>query len=162
MFLNLGLTLIAIILISSIISGAPFIPSKRRAVGDMVTLANAKTGDKVVDLGAGDGRLLIAFAKIGIEVHGYEINPLLVLWARYQIHKQGLTNLVFIHWRSFWSVNLSGFDIVAVYGIKWIMGRLENKLQKELHSGARVVSNLYAFPTWEPAQKFRSVYLYKR
>ena len=160
--LNLVLTFIAIILISSIVSGAPFVPSKHRAVGDMVSLANAKTGDKIADLGAGDGRLLIAFAKMGVEAHGYEINPFLVLWARYKVKKLGLTNLVFMHWKSFWGVNLSGFNIVAVYGIKWIMGRLENKLQVELHPGARIVSNLYPFPTWEPAEKFRSVYLYKR
>ncbi|MBU4142330.1 hypothetical protein KKE99_05680, partial [Patescibacteria group bacterium] len=62
--------------------GAPYVPIPKNGLDKMVEFANIKFGQKAVDLGSGDGRIMIAMAKAGAIVHGYEINPLLVWWTQ--------------------------------------------------------------------------------
>lgn len=69
---------------------APYAPSVKNRLDAMLDLANIQPGDKAVDLGSGDGRVVIAMAQAGAEAHGYEINPWLVLWSRYAIRRAGL------------------------------------------------------------------------
>ena len=70
--------------------GAPYIPSGEKEVDKIISLAKIKPGDRVVDLGSGDGRIVIGFAKQGTEAHGYEVNPILVLWSKLKILFSGL------------------------------------------------------------------------
>jgi len=142
--------------------GAIFVSSKEEKIKKIIELAEIKSGEKAADLGAGDGRLVIALAKKGAEAHGYEINPLLVWQARRNINKAGLGGKAFIHWKNFWREDLSRFDIIIVYGIGYIMKKLEEKLRKELKNNARVVSNAFCFPTWPQIKKEDGVYLYRK
>ena len=145
-----------------IVWGAPFDPSDRETVKKMVALANIQPCKKAADLGSGDGRVVIALAKAGAEAHGYEINPLLVWWARRNIRKAGLTDKASIHWKSFWRENFVSFDAITVFGVNYIMKDLEKKLRKELKTNARVVSNTWPFPTWSHSLKEGNVYLYEQ
>lgn len=140
--------------------GAFFVPTKRTHVSRIMGILNLKPGEKVVDLGSGDGRLLIALAEAGAEAHGYEHNPLLVARSKFALKKRGLEGKAFVHMENFWNADLSSFDGVVIYGISYIMPKLEKKLRAELRPGARVVSNAFKFPSWEPAAKDRGVYLY--
>ena len=140
--------------------GAIYVPSTGKRIKKMISIVDSRPGEKAADLGAGDGRLVVALAQKGIEAHGYEINPMLVWRARRNINKAGLKGKAFIHWRNFWNENLSNFDIIIVYGISFIMKKLEKKLNKEIKNNTRVVSNAYSFPTWTPTKKEESVYLY--
>lgn len=142
--------------------GAFFASSKQRIVETMILLSDIKSGDKAIDLGSGDGRLVIALAKGGIEAHGYEINPFLVWLSKKNIKHAGLTDKAFIHWKNFWLVDFSEFNVVTVYGISYMMKRLEAKLKKDLKTGARVVSNYFIFPDWPYSKKENNVYLYKK
>lgn len=142
--------------------GAIFVPTKQAQVKKIIEIANIKPGEKAADLGAGDGRLVIALAKSGAEAHGYEINPLLVRLARKNIRKEKVTDKAFIHWRNFWRQDLSDFDVITVYGMNHVMKRLETKLKKELKMNAKVVSNGFEFPSWQPFKKEDNIYLYIR
>ena len=142
--------------------GASYVSSKEDKIKKMIELAAIQSGEKAADLGAGDGRLVIALAKKGIETHGYEINPILVWQARRNVNKAKLKGKAFIHWKNFWNEDLSIFDIITVYGIGYIMKKLERKLRKELRNNARIVSNGFCFPTWPQIKKEGSVYLYKK
>jgi len=142
--------------------GAPFLASTESRVEKIVELADVKKGKLAADLGSGDGRIVIAFAKAGVEAHGYEINPLLVLWARYRVRRAGLSGRAFIHWKSFWRQNFSKFDIIAIYGIPYIMRGLESKLKKEIKQNARIVSGTFTFPTWRYSKEDGEVYLYEK
>ncbi|MDH5770984.1 MAG: methyltransferase domain-containing protein [Candidatus Bathyarchaeota archaeon] len=156
------LFLLGFFIVPLIVWGAPFDTSDRETVKKMVALANIQPCKKAADLGSGDGRVVIALAKAGAEAHGYEINPLLVWWARRNIRKAGLTDKASIHWKSFWRENFVSFDAITVFGVNYIMKDLEKKLRKELKTNARVVSNTWPFPTWSHSRKEGNVYLYEQ
>lgn len=140
--------------------GAIYVPTQKAKVEKMVELADIKPGEKAADLGAGDGRLVIALAKAGAQAHGYEINPWLVRLARKNIHRERLEGKAFIHWKNFWQEDFSNFDVVTIYGMRHLMRRLEKKLKKELKPKARVVSNSFQFPSWPKSKKEDDICLY--
>jgi Protein-L-isoaspartate carboxylmethyltransferase len=80
-----------------VLRGAPYIPTKREGVIKMLKLARVRPGCKALDIGSGDGRLVIALAQAGAEAHGCEINPVLVWWSRRKIKAAGLEGRAFIH-----------------------------------------------------------------
>ncbi len=127
-----------------IIRGAIYFPTSTRSVETMLRFAEIRSGDKVVDLGSGDGRILIAAAKAGAEAVGYEINPILVRRSRRAIARAGISATVY--WESFWRADLSQFDVVIVYGIPYIMKDLQKKLERELQPGTKIISNAFTFP----------------
>jgi cyclopropane fatty-acyl-phospholipid synthase-like methyltransferase len=151
-----------------IIRGAIYFPTSPRSVEIMLRLADVKAGDKLVDLGSGDGRILIAAAKAGAEAVGYEINPVLVRRSRRAIARAGVDAIddagkpgnAIVHWEDFWRVDFSPFDVVIVYGIPYIMKDLQNKLERELRPGTKIISNAFTFPGWEPMAQERKIMLY--
>jgi 16S rRNA A1518/A1519 N6-dimethyltransferase RsmA/KsgA/DIM1 with predicted DNA glycosylase/AP lyase activity len=142
--------------------GAPYVPTHPKSIEHMLGFARPAPGEKAADIGSGDGRLLIALGRAGVEAHGYEINPLLVLLSRWRIRRAGLSDKAFVHWRNFWAVDFSEFQIVTVFGIGHIMRPLETKLQKELPVGARVISNIFPFPNWHPDDALDGILLYTK
>lgn len=152
-----------------IIRGAIYFPTSPRSVREMLALADPKPGDRVVDLGSGDGRILIAFAERGASAVGYEINPVLVWRSRGAIARAGFGDegkngggSAVVHWESFWNADLSQFDTVIVYGIPYIMRGLQRKLERELHPGAKIISNAFQFPGWTPVATEQKIFLYVR
>lgn len=158
--LSCFLAILAILFLLPIFQGAPFIPTDKKKLPTIIKLAGIKSGQKIVDLGSGDGRLVIALAKAGAEAHGYEINPFLVWWSRYKIKRAGLKEKAFVHQKGFWRANLQPFDLVVLFGIGHIMEKLEKKLKKELKPGAKVVSNCFTFPNWQHSIKEGPILLY--
>lgn len=145
---------------TGIFKGAPFVPTDRQTLETMIRITQIKPGERLADLGSGDGRILIAAARAGAVAHGYEINPFLILWSLYKIRKAGVADRAFVHWKSFWRADYSNFDIVMLFGITSIMKKLGLKLKAELRPGSRVISNTFQFPEWEP-EKVQNVFVYK-
>lgn len=141
-------------------TGAIFMPTPDEEVVTIISLLGIQLGEKAIDLGSGDGKLVIALAKAGAKVEGYEINPFLVWVSRRNIKKAGLTDNAVIYQKDFWEIDFSPFSIVTLYGVPYIMNKLEAKLKKELKPGARVASNYFGFSSWAPLQKEKNVYLY--
>ena len=167
-FLGIALLLLllttAAILVVSSITNAPYLPSDKKSVAEMVRLANVRPGEKMVDLGSGDGRIVIAMAKVGAEAHGYELNLFLVWWSRHKIKQEGLSGKVFVHWKSFWHEDLGRFQIVTMFTIPHFMARLAKKMRRELRPGARFISNGAPLPGWQYKEKNEKegIYLYQQ
>src|SRR5271157_336594 len=125
--------------ISSCLFGAPFQPSSNRALKNIMELAKLKKGQKMADLGSGDGKIVIEFAKRGAEAHGFEINLILVWISRLRIKRLGLQDKAFIHWKNFFKQDFSDFDIITSFQIVYLMPGLEVKLKKELRKGAKII-----------------------
>lgn len=155
------LVIIAYLLVY-LMRGAIYLPSHTGAVEQMVQALSIKPGDQVVDLGSGDGRIVIAMAKAGAVATGYEVNPLLIWISRKNAATSKVLDRVTFVRKSFWRVNFSNVQCVTVFGMTHIMKELEEKLMKELPVGARVVSNGFPFPAWKGEKVAQGVYLYHR
>lgn len=149
-------------IIPMLLLGAFFAPTSKETVEKIISLSDIKLGEKAIDLGSGDGRLVIALAEAGAEAEGYEINPILVWLSKRNIKKSGLKNRAFVYYKNFWKEDFSKFNVVIVFGISYMMKKLEKKLKKELKPGARVVSNYFIFPEWKYSKKQGNVYLYEK
>uniref|UniRef100_A0A2K6GM46 Adenine nucleotide translocase lysine methyltransferase n=1 Tax=Propithecus coquereli TaxID=379532 RepID=A0A2K6GM46_PROCO len=111
----------------------PYIGASARQVEHVLSLLRGRPG-KMVDLGSGDGRIVLAAHKCGLRpAVGYELNPWLVALARLHAWKAGCAG----------SVCYRREDL-------WKLPQLEDKLQAELPPGARVVSGRFPLPTWQP------------
>ena len=141
--------------------GAVYAASPPAKVQLMAELSGVGPGERAVDLGSGDGRIVVALARRGAEAHGYEINPLLVVVSRRAVRRAGLDGRAFIHWRSFWKADLSPFDAVTLFQGSFIMRRLERKVRRELRPGTRVISDYWGFPTLAPDRRIGTVYRYR-
>lgn len=126
----------------------------------IIKLLNPKPGEKIVDLGSGDGKLLFEIAKNEAKAYGYEINPIAYFESIFKMKRLGLKN-VRIYRKNFFDVDLSKFDAVVIYGITGVMPRLEKKLKTELKPGTRVISNYFKFPNLKPVEKRGNVLLYE-
>lgn len=140
--------------------GAPFFPTHQERLERALRLVKLRSGQKIADLGAGDGRILIACAKKGAKAYGFEINPFLAWKAKLKIKREKVQELAICQRKSFWHQDFSSFDVVFIYGITHIMKRLEKKLQKELKPGAKVVCFIFPFPNWQSIMKENGVYVY--
>ena len=140
--------------------GAPFATVAQNRIDTMIKNLKLKKGQRMVDLGSGDGRIVISFARLGVEAHGYEINPVLVYLSRFKIKRAGLEKKAFIHFKDYWQEDLSKFDAVTLYGIGHMMGRLEKKLKKEF-KGGMVASNYFRFPGLKPFKIENKVVFYR-
>lgn len=107
---------------------------------------------RLVDLGSGDGRVVIAAARrLGIPAVGLELNPWLVCYARIRARLAGVAHLARFERRDLWRASLTDYDAVLVFGTREMLPSLEAKLATELRHDARVVACRFPLPTWTPA-----------
>lgn len=157
--LILALLIYIILLLSySLLRGAPYAALGHGRILTMMKLLDAKKG-KFADIGSGDGRIVIAASKKGLDAYGYEINPLLFLISKNKIRKEKLSNAK-IYLKDYWRCNFSAYNYISVWGLPHMIKPLEKKLLLELKPGAKVVSNHYKFPNWKYTKKENDVYLY--
>ncbi|XP_041532197.1 adenine nucleotide translocase lysine N-methyltransferase isoform X1 [Microtus oregoni] len=128
----------------------PYIGASARQVEHVLSLLRGRPG-KMVDLGSGDGRIVLAAHQCGLRpAVGYELNPWLVGLARLHAWRAGCSGSVCYHRKDLWKVSLRDCHNVSVFLAPSVLPLLEDKLQKELPAGARVVSGRFPLPTWQP------------
>lgn len=162
LFLIVVLLVVIIPFFSSGMRGAFFAPSDPRAIARMIDILRLTPDDTIVDIGSGDGRIVIALAREGVHAIGIEKNILLVWISRLRIRQKGLQDRAQIIHTNMWSYSFSNVTGITLFGIPYIMSGLEKKLQQELPTGARVASNRFTFPTWTPERSDRGVHLYRQ
>lgn len=140
--------------------GAIYYPTTDLAVAKMLKLAKVNTQDTLIDLGSGDGRILIAAARLGVRAIGYEINPFLVRRSRYFIHEAKLDKLATVYWKSFWKADFGQATVVTVYLFSHLMNRLQRLLEKKVKRPTKIVVNKYPFTKVTPIKHHRKIYLY--
>eukprot|EP01121_Diplochlamys_sp_Union-15-3_P022214 TRINITY_DN9387_c0_g1_i1.p1 TRINITY_DN9387_c0_g1~~TRINITY_DN9387_c0_g1_i1.p1 ORF type:complete len:205 (-),score=33.88 TRINITY_DN9387_c0_g1_i1:79-693(-) len=136
--------------------GAPYLPTSKKKIDVIFSLLNKHLHSyhkkTLVDLGSGDGRVVIGAAKRGFTRSiGYEINPFLCYYSSFKSRLMGFgpPSTKFL-WADFWKKDFSDADVVVVYGLDPIMERLGRKLNQELKPGSYIVSNVFQFPGWIP------------
>ncbi len=139
----------------------PYVPTSSRAVETMIELAGNVSGKRICDLGCGDGRICIAFAKRGAEAHGFEFNPLLTLVARARARRARLQRRVFVYRKNFWQEDLSPYDVITIFGMPSLMNNVGRLLQKNAKPGTLVLAHKFPIPGWQPIQEKNRVFLYR-
>lgn len=143
--------------------GGPYVPSSHSRVDLMIEKAKLTNTDHVVDLGSGDGRIILAAAQAGAgEAVGYEIHKGLVKAAQLKAKKQGVADRAKFLRQNFWGVPLDHFNVVFLYQIPYAMKKISAKLQAELPHGARIISNGYEIPGFELLNADHKVYVYRK
>lgn len=97
-----------------------------------------KNFKKSVDLGSGDGRVVVSLAKYGIICDEIEQNKVLCKLSRNRIRKEGVENLCNIYNGDFLKTSLSDYDLLILWQSPQIMEKLSEKFKNELKSGTIV------------------------
>ena len=136
------------------VAGAPYVPTPTAIVDRMLTLAKVGPNDYLIDLGSGDGRLVItAVAKYNARGGmGIDINRDLVKLATDNAAKAGVASQATFVAGDLFAADVEKATVVTLYLLPTMMSDVQAKLQKELKPGTRVVSHDYPLPTWKPVE----------
>jgi 16S rRNA A1518/A1519 N6-dimethyltransferase RsmA/KsgA/DIM1 with predicted DNA glycosylase/AP lyase activity len=155
-----GLALIAILFCFGgvLIFGAPYLPTMKPQVDAALKLANLKPGDTILELGSGDGKVLIAAAKKGINSIGYELNPLLVVlsWLRTRKYRKNVK----IIWGNFFTKEWPNHQAIFTFLLPRLMLKLDKKVIQSKHKPVKLVSFAFEIPNRKPIKIDQGVYLY--
>ena len=134
--------------------GGPFVPTPTNIAARMLALANVGPNDYVVDLGSGDGRLVIA-AVANFKARGgtgIEIDAKLVKQSRETAKKLRVADRATFVAGDLFAARIEQATVVTLYLLEGILGAVEAKLGRELKPGTRVVSHDYPLPNWKPVE----------
>ena len=127
-----------------------FVPTPQDVVEEMLDLAGVTKTDVVVDLGCGDGRIVVAAARAhGCRAVGYDLDPECVRLSRAAVQKAGVGKLVRVVAADILDVDLTGASVVTLYLGTALNAKLVQQLEK-LKPGSRVVSHAFAIPGVKP------------
>lgn len=139
----------------------PYLGTRRKKIETIMQLAQLRKGETAVDLGSGDGRLLLAGAKREAFAIGYEINPLLILITLIHAKLRGFSDRVSVYKESLWNADLAVADVVFVFAKRKTMERFEKFVFENCRKGTRVVVNMNPFPNKKPLNSKDGIFLYK-
>lgn len=139
--------------------GAPYLPTLHKQTAAALDLLDLQRGERLLELGCGDGRVLCAAAKRGWQVVGYELNPLLALFAWLRTRRYG--KQVQVVWGNYWSKDWPAANGIFVFLLDRYMEKLDKKIvQKYDGQKIKLVSFAFQIPGKQPARQKDGVYLY--
>lgn len=129
---------------------SPFVATREEIAQRMIHLAALKKGDVVVDLGSGDGRLVIWSAKSnpGITGYGVDIDAKLVREATARAWMEDVGDRVKFHHRNVFDADLRRVDVIYLWLFPELMRLLRNKIFLEARPGTRIVTQMFGFGPW--------------
>ena len=129
----------------------PFVTTPQNVVDAMLQLADVRAGDRLLDLGSGDGRIVITAAKrFGVPGLGVEIDPRLVERARASAAAEGVADRARFEIADLFKTDLTQASVITMYLLPDVNELLMPHLRK-LKSGTRIVSHDWDMgPSWKP------------
>ena len=152
---------------------APYYPTPESIVEKMLQLGELKAGEKMFDLGSGDGRIVIQAArKFKADGTGVEFDDSLYRQSMEKIKSLGLSATARIIHGDLLVQDYSSADLLTVYLLPVATDKVTPLLEKQLKKGARVVAHDFEFASWKPAKiqdidddgegRSHRLYLYRR
>jgi len=127
----------------------PYVPTTEPAVQAMLKLAGVTKDDIVYDLGCGDGRIVVAAAKLGARGVGIDINPERIKEANANAKQAGVEKLVRFEENDLFLADIHEATVVTMFLLPAINLKLKPKLLKDLKPGTRLVSNTFDMGDWK-------------
>lgn len=135
---------------------APYVASDQEVVDAMLALARVRPDDDVVDLGSGDGRILIAAARSnGAHGLGIDIDPARIREANANARAAGVASLVDFRRQDLFQTPLADAEVVTLYLTQDVNLRLRQRLLDQMRPGTRVVSHDFDMADWHWDQRRR-------
>jgi protein-L-isoaspartate O-methyltransferase len=152
---------------------APYYPTPETIVRKMLQFGELKPGEKMFDLGSGDGRVVIMAAqKFGADATGVEFDADLWKQSTDRIKSLRIQNKARVIHGDIMRQNYSSADLLTVYLLPSSNDKLRPLLEKQLRKGTRIVSHDFAFDGWTPERtetieddgegRSHTLYLYRR
>ena len=136
---------------------APFYPTPETIVERMLQLGGLKAGEKMFDLGSGDGRIVIMAAqKFHADAFGVELDKDLVKQSLAKIRSLNLEKTAHILSGDLLKQNYGSADLITVYLLPVSNDKVQPLLDRQLKKGARVVAHDFEFKNWTP-EKVESI-----
>jgi len=127
-------------------------PTTPALVDQMLEMAQVTPNDYVVDLGSGDGRIVIAAAKRGANALGIEYNPDLVGLSNRKATKEGVSDKAHFIQADLFEIDFSKATVLTLFLSSNLNLRLRSRIL-EMRPGTRIVSNSFAMGEWKPDQE---------
>ena len=129
----------------------PYVPTHQATVEAMLRLAGVGPGDFVIDLGSGDGRILItAVKKYGARGFGVDLDPQRVKESLANAKGAGVSDRAQFHQRNLFDTKIAEASVVTLYLLPRVNIELRPRLLAELKPGTRVVSHDFDMGDWKP------------
>jgi len=130
---------------------APYFPTPQSVVDRMLQLAKVGPADFVIDLGSGDGRIVLTAAKkYGARGLGIEIEPQLVSEANYNARREGVSDRAKFVEQDLFQTDLRPATVLTLYLFRELNIKLAPRILEQLRPGARVVSHDWDLGDWTP------------
>lgn len=130
-----------------------YVPTPQIVVDTMLTMASLGPKDFLIDLGSGDGRIVITAAtKYGARAIGVDLDTYLLKLANQNAQKAGVTDRVRFIEENLFTTDLSRATVVSTYLLPEMNLRLRPKLMA-LKPGTRIVAHDYHMGTWDPDEQ---------
>lgn len=158
-WLGFALVILALCFGGVLLVGAPYLPTLEPQIRAALELAGLKSGDTLLELGCGDGRVLLAAAKLGINTVGYELNPFLaaIAWLRTRRYR-GQVRVV---WGDFWRAEWPPAEAIFTFLLTKYMPKLDKKVMRYSHKPVKLASFAFKIPGRRASAEKNGVYLYK-
>jgi precorrin-6B methylase 2 len=132
-------------------SDIPYVPTPQSVVEGMLNLANLRANDLLVDLGSGDGRIVITAAKqFEARAIGVELDHALVAESRASAEREHVSGKAEFVEGDLFHQDLRKASVVTLYLTPSVNLRLRPKLLRELAPGSRIVSHRFDMGNWRP------------
>ena len=131
---------------------APYWPTPDSLVNHLLDVAAVGPGERLIDLGCGDGRIVVAAARRGAEALGVDIDPERIAEARAAATEAGVAARACFRQEDLFVTDLSGASVVTLYLLPVANRLLGARLRTELAPGSRVVSHAWPIEGW-PADR---------
>src|SRR5688572_3001360 len=130
-----------------------WVPTSPQMVEKMLDVAKVTAADVVMDLGSGDGRMVIAAAKRRARAIGVEYTPEMVEHARGNARAAGVADKATFVRGDMYEADISKATVMALFLLPQNLDRLKDKFLA-LKPGSRIVLNTYAITGWEPDEQY--------
>lgn len=138
--------------------GAPYLPTMSKQIDTALKLASLKPGETIIELGAGDGRVMLAAARQGVNVVGYELNPLLfgICWLRTLKYRKNCQ----IIWGNYFKKSWPRHQAIFIFGLPKLMPKLDKLIMRSKHKPVKLVSFAFEIPGKKMSDQSDGVFMY--